>query len=749
MKRISTLILCIIFCLETLTVCFLASSTGNAATSIIQEDFVHQKGSELVVGVDEKKIWLRGVNFDNNAWWTLQNASTPANHHGKIDYQRLKDMNMNSVRFLLNYKALETDSSYGWSWIDTNISWAKEYGIYLILDMHYAPGEFDYSGTKSALWDSDSKGENYRSSLKALWKKIAQRYKDETIIAGYDILNEPVTNSSLSQWQTLAQELVTDIRSIDSNHLIIVERALGTESDAKSFGFPNYPLVNDNNVMYSFHFYSPQKYTHQNYTGGNYGDGGKYPDENYIEIPPLNDLLWYKGSQVDASIPSGNTGWTYYEGNKFKIEDSLIVAGKPVFVSCANQGTAYFDNFIIKEYNPDGSFSKVVFDSNITSSTGVISSSSWQYWCAQKDVDAGKGTLCGTEGYTDSTSFSISGTVGDANFTGSNFVFPAKLGYSYSISGWIKGVNISSGSICKMRLDFFKSASGRILHKRDKAYLEDEFNRLADFGKVNNVPLYLGEFGVYDWSDPDKGSLVWVKDVIDLAKVNNIHLSYFTYHQDGFGIYTYNGRLPIPEDGNQALIDLLTRSLHCNEYQDTTSPAIVVQPPSLEWTNTDQIINIKCSDAEDPLRLIKQYRVTDSSTKPESGWISLPSFDYNVVLSDNGQQYLHVQAIDCALHETYTCQGPYKIDKQNPLEPVITTLYNTGSCSVTITDGEDTLSGVNKTQVRLSSDVNGEWTDYTESFEINTSGTTVIEARTIDNAGNVSNVASVSVYIQE
>jgi len=104
--------------------------------------FVSLNGSQLVDG-DNNPIYLQGVAFNNFIW---NNSALPPPHHGEIDYQRVKDMGMNAIRFYMNYTFFEDDSDpynyrqSGWDWIDQNIEWAKENEVYLILNMHAPQG---------------------------------------------------------------------------------------------------------------------------------------------------------------------------------------------------------------------------------------------------------------------------------------------------------------------------------------------------------------------------------------------------------------------------------------------------------------------------------------------------------------------------------------------------------------------------------------------------------------------------------
>ena len=59
-------------------------------------------------------------------------------HTTESDYQKIKSLGFNSVRFCLSYQFFQDNR--GFDLIDQNITWAKEYGISLILDMHVPNG---------------------------------------------------------------------------------------------------------------------------------------------------------------------------------------------------------------------------------------------------------------------------------------------------------------------------------------------------------------------------------------------------------------------------------------------------------------------------------------------------------------------------------------------------------------------------------------------------------------------------------
>ena len=410
-------------------------------------------------------------------------------------------------------------------------------------------GGFQSNRKGDALWEDHSNQER----LKALWKEIADRYKDEIIIAAFDLVNEPVTTSSVDQWKQLAQEIINEIRSVDPNHLIIVEKLLGIDGQWVTYNdTKNQFLVNDYNVMYQFHSYYPGEYTHQNFQPTGLGDGGKYPDLNTYQFP--SDSMWHTAIFNNPNAPAGDSPWTYYQGIKYRVKDPKITAARPVYFCESNSGTVYFDDFVIKEYNNDKVFIKEILIYNIDATNG----SNWDFW--SKD---GRGSwgLSVTEGNNDNYSMYMSVKSSGA-LTNMNLRFKVKVGNYYQINGFLKGESINRGAKCNIRLDFETSPSGGVVVKRNKEALEAEFLKWLQFGLKHKVPMYVGEFGVYrDCFENNKGGLNWVTDMLDILEKYNLHYTYHTYHESPFGIYQNDGDLPNLLYANRELINLFTKQL--------------------------------------------------------------------------------------------------------------------------------------------------------------------------------------------
>ena len=501
-----------------------------------------------IVDANGNVLYLKGVAFGNEIW---SNSSTPSTtHHNELDFERIKNMGMNAVRFYMNYSFFEDDNTpytykqSGWDWLDLNIQWAKNHGIYLILNMHAPQGGYQSQGNGDALWDNT---EN-QNRLITLWKAIAERYKNEVQIAGFGPVNEPVPNTSINQWSDLAQNIINGIRKVNENHLVFVEKAIYVKNNEPVENL-NFPQVTGKNIVYEFHSYAPHQYTHQLFDWSGVGEGGKYPDENIIEVA---NGQWHSAIFENDNLSSGDSNWTYFEGIKYTIDDTEISYAVPTLVGQNVRGKVYFDDIIIKEYDENGNFLRDIYEFDFSNNDG------WYYWSANESGESGFET---TNGVNDTTSMYIESSTGDCNLTGANYKFVPQQGYQYQISGYMKGENVNASSNCRLRIDFYHTDEP--LLRRNKTYLEYYLEQYIDWANTNNAPLYLGEFGAGSpCFENDKGGLQFVEDMLDIIISNNIHFTYHSYHEDSFGLYFGSGSLPIDSNANLPLINLFTNTLN-------------------------------------------------------------------------------------------------------------------------------------------------------------------------------------------
>lgn len=151
----------------------------------------------------------------------------------------------------------------GFRMTDSLLAWCEANRIWVILDLHAAPGGqghdrniSDRDTAVSSLWDDPDK----RAMVVALWRKLAERYADEQWIGGYDLLNETnwgfegkaangcsdEVNAPLRQ---LHLDMTAAIRAVDRNHLLFVEGNCWGNNHAGMM--PPW----DSNLAISFHKY--------------------------------------------------------------------------------------------------------------------------------------------------------------------------------------------------------------------------------------------------------------------------------------------------------------------------------------------------------------------------------------------------------------------------------------------------------------------------------------------------------------
>jgi aryl-phospho-beta-D-glucosidase BglC (GH1 family) len=202
------------------------------------------------------------------------------------DFDFLKAQGVNSIRIPFWYRNFMADEAGAWinddngSEIDTTnpgfrrldwaITQAKERGIYVILDLHGAPGgqAMDHScGTvgKNELYTNAA----YEQATVDLWTALAKRYKDQAAVVAYDLLNEPQNNGGYSgpnAWVPgstrairetirLYDRLYREIRAVDTNTIIIMEGIWSMNLPNPKYILNGKQTVWDKNVMYSMHIY--------------------------------------------------------------------------------------------------------------------------------------------------------------------------------------------------------------------------------------------------------------------------------------------------------------------------------------------------------------------------------------------------------------------------------------------------------------------------------------------------------------
>lgn len=251
--------------------------------------FVTTKGKDIV-GPDGQSMLLKGIGIGNwllpeGYMWGFRRANSPrlinevicqlvgeerARAFWRTFYERfitqpdihfLKQAGFNHVRASFNWRLFVTEDDPrrfegpGYDCLDRLVEWCKAEGLYVVLDMHGAPGgqtgdNIDDSWGYPFLYECAQS----QALTVDLWASLAERYGQEPAILGYDLLNEPVaTHFDREQFnptlEPLYKRIVDAIRAYDPHHILFLGGAQwNTNFDV--FGPPF-----DDKLVYTFHRY--------------------------------------------------------------------------------------------------------------------------------------------------------------------------------------------------------------------------------------------------------------------------------------------------------------------------------------------------------------------------------------------------------------------------------------------------------------------------------------------------------------
>lgn len=272
--------------------------------------FSHTRGTKII-DHNGREVFLNGINLGNWLVWegylmmddfkyrthtqffnSLATAlgsverAAEFEHQWRLSYvderaiRELADLGFNSVRVPFNYKLFWDGTELtndGFQYIDQLLTFCKTHEIYVLLDLHGAPGyqnPGDHADNHLSnelqpresvqFWDDD----NVALTGK-IWQHIARYYRDEPYILGYDLINEPVPQAG-REFELLPSliAITKAIREVDPNHVIVAEGSWWA-SDLTKLDWLD-PQVQqetgvraawDHNLIYQIHHYGPAEET--------------------------------------------------------------------------------------------------------------------------------------------------------------------------------------------------------------------------------------------------------------------------------------------------------------------------------------------------------------------------------------------------------------------------------------------------------------------------------------------------------
>lgn len=321
--------------------------------------FVSVRGKELV-GSDGRPLILKGIGLGNwllpeGYMWKFKATNSPRLIEtalnqlvGEAEARRfwreyreryvtardialIKRSGFNSVRVAFDYRLFvsETDpprlEGPGYELLDRLVGWCRREGLYVVLDLHAAPGgqtgdNIDDSFGYPFLFES----EESQDLTVRLWQKLATRYRDETAVAGYDLLNEPIPHFFDTAYfnpklEPLYKRIVKGVRQVDRNHVLFLGGAQW-DTNFKVFGPPFDPKL-----AYTFHKY--------------WMDVKQDAVQEYVDFRDRYDVpVWLgeSGENTDEWVASfrsllerNRIGWCFWPYKKMESASGVVSVGKP------------------------------------------------------------------------------------------------------------------------------------------------------------------------------------------------------------------------------------------------------------------------------------------------------------------------------------------------------------------------------------------------------------------------------------
>ncbi len=331
----------------------------NVQPSNARVKFVTTRGREFVTP-DGRPLLLKGINLGN---WLLpegymfkfKTASSPrliatvvnqliGEEESKRFWQSYRDSyvtaedirfikrsGFNSVRVPFNYRLFVAEGEpqrlegVGYEMLDRLVGWCQREGLYVILDMHAAPGgqtgdNIDDSYGYPFLFESAEA----QDLTVRIWQKIAARYRDDPAVLGYDLLNEPIAHYFDAAYfnpklEPLYKKIVAGIRAVDRHHVIFLGGAQW-DGNFKVFGPPF-----DDKLAYTFHKY--------------WMDVKQEAVQEYVDFSvKYNVPVWLgeSGENKDEWIASfrgllerNRIGWCFWPYKKLDATSSVVSVNRP------------------------------------------------------------------------------------------------------------------------------------------------------------------------------------------------------------------------------------------------------------------------------------------------------------------------------------------------------------------------------------------------------------------------------------
>ena len=263
----------------------------------------------------------KGVNL--GGWLSQCGAGNYTKEHFDTfmierDFALVKEWGLDHVRVPVDAETIQEEDGTlkedGLAYVDQCIAWCQKYGLNMVLDLHKAHGYvFDDASNCQFFYQ-----EKLQDIFVSLWAALAERYGKYRDFLVLELLNEVTNREFAEPWNKIAARAIQAIREKDQTIRIIV----GGIFNDSIFGLTLLEPPADENIVFTFHCYSPLAFTHQ----------GAY----WVDRMPREREKWqfsYPGTVAEYKARSQK-----FFGNDF---DSEFPDTLP-----ENMGVEYFENLM-------------------------------------------------------------------------------------------------------------------------------------------------------------------------------------------------------------------------------------------------------------------------------------------------------------------------------------------------------------------------------------------------------------------
>ena len=172
--------------------------------------------------------------------------------------------------------------------IEQFVHWCEEAKLNVILNLHKCEGNYLDLVDSVSLCDS----EELQDRFVRFWLEFERRFARKDFVA-FELLNES-KEANAEKWNKLLDRAVAEIRKKNPTRKIL----LGAGRHNQVSGLADMRLMEDENIAYTFHFYTPHEFTHQRSVLRKehifYNRSMEYPatTQKYVDFVKLKEAYW-------------------------------------------------------------------------------------------------------------------------------------------------------------------------------------------------------------------------------------------------------------------------------------------------------------------------------------------------------------------------------------------------------------------------------------------------------------------------